>query len=98
MKQSAFLKTSPTQPFTTGGDRVGPDCVDKDMIPPGFKAGCYFDPIEADMPNVYLPHMNMRQTPMAYSPQTGLVYIPAMIANEQGSAEFCVLVLGANNK
>jgi alcohol dehydrogenase (cytochrome c) len=74
VKQSAFLKTSPTQPFTTGGDRVGPDCVDKDMIPPGFKAGCYFDPIEADMPNVYLPHMNMRQTPMAYSPQTGYLY------------------------
>jgi quinohemoprotein ethanol dehydrogenase len=74
VKQSAFLKTSPTQPFTTGGDRVGPDCVDKDMIPPGFKAGCYFDPIQADMPNVYLPHMNMRQTPMAYSPQTGYLY------------------------
>ena len=74
VKQSAFLKTSPTQPFTTGGDRVGPDCVDRDMIPPGFKAGCYFDPIQADMPNVYLPHMNMRQTPMAYSPQTGYLY------------------------
>ena len=44
VRQDAFLKTSPTQPFTIGGDRVGPGCVEKDMIPPGFIAGCYFDP------------------------------------------------------
>jgi alcohol dehydrogenase (cytochrome c) len=74
VKQDAFLKTSPTQPFTVGADRVGPACVDKNMIPPGFEAGCYFDPIRVDMPNHYMPHMNMRQTPMAYSPATGYVY------------------------
>ena len=74
VKQDAFLKTSPTQPFTVGADRVGPACVDKNMIPPGFEAGCYFDPIRVDMPNHYMPHMNMRQTPMAYSPPTGYVY------------------------
>ena len=44
------------------------------MIPPGFIAGCYFDPISTDRPNQYLPHMNMRQTPMAYSPQTNYLY------------------------
>ena len=44
------------------------------MIPPGFEAGCYFDPIRVDMPNHYMPHMNMRQTPMAYSPATGYLY------------------------
>src|ERR1044071_8922728 len=64
VKQDAFLHTSPTQPFTAGADRVGPDCVDKGMIPPGFIAGCYFDPIGIDSPNQYMPHMNMRQTPM----------------------------------
>jgi plastocyanin len=74
VKQDAFLKTSPTQPFTAGADRVGPACVDKSMIPPGFEAGCYFDPIRVDMPNHYMPHMNMRQTPMAYSPATGYLY------------------------
>jgi quinohemoprotein ethanol dehydrogenase len=74
VKQDAFLKTAPTQPFTVGGDRLGPACVDQAMIPPGFTAGCYFDPVRIDMPNVFMPHMNMRQTPMAYSPQTGYLY------------------------
>src|SRR5262252_2881570 len=74
VKQDSFLKTSPTQPFTAGADRVGPGCVDKNMIPPGFVAGCYFDPITLDSPNHYMPHMNMRQTPMAYSPQTRYLY------------------------
>jgi alcohol dehydrogenase (cytochrome c) len=74
VKQNAFLRTSPTQPFTAGADRVGPGCVDKEMIPPGFVAGCYFDPVTVDAPNLYLPHMNMRQTPMAYSPQLGYLY------------------------
>ncbi len=79
VRQDAFLKTSPTQPFTVGGDRVGPGCVEKDMIPPGFIAGCYFDPISTDRPNQYLPHMNMRQTPMAYSPQTNYLYAVACV-------------------
>jgi len=79
VKQDAFLKTSPTQPFTKGGDRVGPGCVDKNMIPSGFVAGCYFDPLRADMPNVVMPHMNMRQSPMAYSPQTGYLYATACV-------------------
>jgi PQQ-dependent dehydrogenase (methanol/ethanol family) len=74
VKQNAFLRTSPTQPFTAGADRVGPACVDKEMIPPGFVAGCYFDPVTVDTPNLYLPHMNMRQTPMAYSPQLGYFF------------------------
>jgi alcohol dehydrogenase (cytochrome c) len=79
VKQSATLKTSPTQPFTKGADRIGPGCVDASMIPPGFAAGCYFDPVEVDQPNVYLPHMNMRQTPMAYSPDTRYLYAVACV-------------------
>jgi quinohemoprotein ethanol dehydrogenase len=79
VRQDAFLKTSATQPFTVGGDRVGPGCVEKDMIPPGFIAGCYFDPISTERPNQYLPHMNMRQTPMAYSPQTNYLYAVACV-------------------
>ena len=79
VKQDAFLRTAPTQPFTIGADRVGPGCVDAAMIPKGFVAGCYFDPIRADMPNVLMPHMNMRQSPMAYSPQTGYLYATACV-------------------
>jgi alcohol dehydrogenase (cytochrome c) len=77
--QDRSLHTSPTQPFTRGLDRIGPRCVDRTMIPSGFVAGCYFDPIRADMPNVLMPHMNMRQSPMAYSPQTGYLYATACI-------------------
>jgi alcohol dehydrogenase (cytochrome c) len=79
VKQDAFLKTSPTQPFTVGADRVGPGCADKNMLPPGFVAGCYFDPITIGSPNLYMPHMNMRQTPMAYSPQTRYLYASVCI-------------------
>lgn len=77
--QDRFLRTAATQPFTRGVDRIGPRCVDKTMIPPGFLAGCYFDPIRADMPNALMPHMNMRQSPMAYSPQTGYLYATACV-------------------
>ena len=79
VKQNAFLQTSRTQPFTAGADRVGPECVDPKMLPPGFVAGCYFDPVAVDAPNVYMPHMNMRQTPMAYSPQTRYLYASACV-------------------
>jgi len=79
VKQDALLRTSPTQPFTIGVDRVGPQCVEPGMIPPGFVPGCYFDPVRPDMPNVLMPHMNMRQTPMAYSPQTGYLYATACV-------------------
>jgi quinohemoprotein ethanol dehydrogenase len=79
VKQDTFLKTSPTQPFTKGGDRVGPECVDKTMIPSGFVAGCYFEPVRPDVPNQYLPHMNMRQSPMAYNPETGYLYATACV-------------------
>jgi quinohemoprotein ethanol dehydrogenase len=77
--QDRFLRTSPTQPFSKGADPVGPRCVDQRMVPAGFTTGCYFDPVRADMPNVLMPHMNMRQSPMAYSPQTGFLYATACV-------------------
>ncbi len=79
VKQNPALATARTQPFTVGADRVGPECVDPAMIPSGFVAGCYFDPIGVDQPNVFLPHMNMRQTPMAYSPDTQYLYAVACV-------------------
>jgi alcohol dehydrogenase (cytochrome c) len=80
VKQDTFLRTSPTQPSTRGIDRVGPECVNQSMIPQGFVAGCYFDPIRSDMPNVMMPHMNMRHTPMAYSPVTAYLYATACVS------------------
>ena len=80
MKQDAFLKTvADAAVHRWAATASGPECVDKAMIPPGFVAGCYFDPVRADMPNVFMPHMNMRQSPMAYSPQTGYLYATACV-------------------
>ena len=74
MPQNEFLRTSPTQPFPVGADRIGPDCVDPDMIPPGFEAGCCYEPIGPDLPNKFIPYMTMRFAPMAFSPVTGYFY------------------------
>src|SRR5262249_310732 len=75
------------------GERVGPACVDKNTIPQGFVAGCYFDPVRPDVPNLIMPHMNMRQSPMAYSPQTGYLYAsvcvnPAWIRPDESGCAF----------
>jgi alcohol dehydrogenase (cytochrome c) len=72
--QSARLKTAPTQPFPAGADQIGPNCVQKDMIPAGFATGCYFDVIDSGRPNLITPIMTMRSSPMAYSPSTGYFY------------------------
>ena len=69
--QDAFLRTSATQPFPVGADRVGAGCVDPEMIPPGFEAGCHYDPIGPEAPNRFIPYMTMRFAPMAYSSVTG---------------------------
>lgn len=79
VKQNAFLQTAPTQPFPVGGDRLGPECSPEDLVPDGFVAGCYFDPLGADMPNVMMPHMNTRFAPMSYSAQTGYLYATACV-------------------
>ena len=48
VKQDPRLATAPTQPYSVGIDKVGPNCVEPDMIPAGFKAGCYWDPVNFD--------------------------------------------------
>jgi len=72
--QSAHLKTAPTQPFPVGADQVGPNCVQKDAVPDGFLAGCYFDVLDTDRPNLITPTLTMRSSPLAYSPATGYFY------------------------
>lgn len=78
VKQDAFLRTSPTQPFPVGADRIGPDCTPTELIRPGFEADCYYDPVGPDRPNS-LSFTSMRFAPMAYSPLTGYYYGTACV-------------------
>lgn len=78
VKQLASQRTVPTQPFPVG-DRIGPACAPDDLVPEGFKAGCYFDPVDVNSPNVLMPHMNTRFAPFSYSPQTGYFYGTACV-------------------
>ncbi len=75
--QNARLKTAPTQPYPVGVDKVGPNCVETDLIPAGFKAGCYWEPVDYDQPNMVYP-TSTRFAPMSYSPRTNLIYISGM--------------------
>ena len=73
--QDARSHTVATQPYPVGADRMLPDCDEwrKETIPSGFKLGCFFAPASLDVPNLLTPAWGMRVTPMAYSPQTGLL-------------------------
>lgn len=79
VKQDARMFTSPTQPFPVNADRIGPGCALREQVPDGWEIGCYFDPIRADMPNVFMPHMNLRHAPVSYSAQTGYLYAAACV-------------------
>jgi quinohemoprotein ethanol dehydrogenase len=74
VKQNARLKTWPTQPFPVGADKVGPNCVERDQLPPGFIAGCFWEPVDYDQPNVVLP-MSTRFAPMALDPDRHLFFV-----------------------
>jgi PQQ-dependent dehydrogenase (methanol/ethanol family) len=74
--QDALQKTSATQPFPVGADRVLPDCEEwrKQSTPKGFEIGCFFTAAAVQKPNVLAPNYGMRVAPMAFSPQTGYFY------------------------
>jgi alcohol dehydrogenase (cytochrome c) len=46
-------------------------------MPPGFKSGCYFTPL--NQPNLMVPYIGTRQAPMAYSRDTGYFYMAASV-------------------
>ena len=79
VKQDAQMATSPTQPFPVNADRVGPGCAQREQMPEGWTTGCYFDPIRPDMANVFMPHMNLRQAPVAFEVGTGYLYAAACV-------------------
>jgi hypothetical protein len=75
VKQDARQQTSPTQPFPVGADKFGPFCADPETLPAGFVPGCYFDPPDANKPNVLIPLYSARHAPMSFDPQTGYFYV-----------------------
>jgi plastocyanin len=76
--QDKTQRTWPTQPYPVGADHMLDECDvwAKKPIPTGFRLGCFFSPAPSptDLPNLLTPFPGMRQTPMAYSPQTGYIY------------------------
>ena len=74
--QDALQKTAATQPFPVGGERMLPDCDEwrREQIPVGFELGCFFTAASPKRPNLLVPFVGMRATPMAFSPDTGFFY------------------------
>jgi glucose dehydrogenase/plastocyanin len=76
--QDKQQRTWPTQPYPVGADHMLDECDvwAKKPMPAGFRLGCFFSPAPApsELPNLLTPFPGMRQTPMAYSPQTGYIY------------------------
>jgi PQQ-dependent dehydrogenase (methanol/ethanol family) len=79
VKQEPRQRTAATQPFPVGAEQIVPNCVQPDMIPPGFVLGCEFDPVWSDQPNVMVPTFGPRHAPFSYSPQTGYFYIVSSV-------------------
>ncbi len=69
VKQDARQKTSPTQPFPVGADRLGPECMDPEVLPLGFVPGCWFELWYYDHPNVVSP--GITTTTVAAQPDAG---------------------------
>ena len=68
------LFSSPTQPYPVGADQIGSNCAEGDLIPKGFRAACYYEPVDFNQPNVYFPN-NTRFAPMAFSPRHQRIFI-----------------------
>ena len=51
--QDPFQTRRPHAAVSRGGDQVVPNCVEPWLMPPGFKSGCYFTPL--NQPNQWCP-------------------------------------------
>jgi len=80
VRQDVRRRTAATQPFPIGADRFGPECVEPETAAPGFRLGCYFDPLYQDVPDLLTPFMTMRQAPMSYDPSTRLFYVMGAVS------------------
>ncbi len=73
VKQDAFLKTSPTQPFTSGAGPRRSRLRGQEHDSARLRGRLLLRSGSRGHAERMMPHMNMRQSPMAYSPQTGLL-------------------------
>jgi outer membrane protein assembly factor BamB/plastocyanin len=80
VKQDRRQKTSRTQPFPVGAQRLGPDCLDLSLLPHGFLAGCWFDPLYYDHPNLAYPGMVTRAAPLSFDPKTRFFYVTGSVS------------------
>jgi glucose dehydrogenase/plastocyanin len=78
--QDIRQRLAATQPFPKGADQVGPNCVEPDVMPPGFTPGCYFDALFYDTKERITPFMNVRYAPMAYDAKAGRFFVPAGVS------------------
>jgi glucose dehydrogenase len=75
VKQSRQNMTARTQPFPVGADKLGPGCVEPDMVPAGFVLGCWWDPVDENQPNLLTPTSATRFASMSYSPRANLFFV-----------------------
>jgi PQQ-dependent dehydrogenase (methanol/ethanol family) len=77
VRQDLRWATSPTQPYPVGhGSVIVPDCARWEDKISNFQVICEaFAPPFTDVPNVLTPGPFTRYQPMAFNPQTGLVYV-----------------------
>jgi PQQ-dependent dehydrogenase (methanol/ethanol family) len=73
--QDLRLYTAATQPFPAGAEQFGPNCAEPEITPPGFKSGCFFEPLFYDKQGIAVAYINVRQAPMSFDPHTGYFYV-----------------------
>jgi len=79
--QEPRMKTARTQPYPIG-DSFVPTCPEPGSVAPGMASGCLFSPYWT-LPVVMAPGTQggVSWAPIAFSPQTNLVYVPGSIIN-----------------
>ncbi len=79
--QEPRMKTARTQPFPIG-DSFVPTCPEPGSVAPGAASSCIFGAYWTD-PVVMAPGTlgGLSWAPMAFSPQTNLIYIPGTVIN-----------------
>jgi PQQ-dependent dehydrogenase (methanol/ethanol family) len=79
--QEPRMKTAATQPYPAG-DTFVPTCPEPGSVDPKYRTSCVFGPYWTE-PVVMAPGTQggLAWAPMAFNPDTGLVYVPGSIIN-----------------
>jgi PQQ-dependent dehydrogenase (methanol/ethanol family) len=81
VEQEPRMKTSPTQPYPKG-DSFVPTCPEPGSVNPKYRTSCIFGAYWTE-PVVMAPGTQggLSWAPMAFSPETGLIYVPGSVIN-----------------